>query len=825
MSERPVPALLLSTLAAVAALAFVPALGAQILDSRQISPTERVLRVHVPKGQTAHGPVSTVAPPEPNLPEEEEDEQLGPPLIDDAIVIPPQQMVETAGDRLNVPMTPGSFSLLRDSTMAPPAGFSSSVNEPNVAGQGDGIFLTHNWYAEVSTNNGASFGTISPFTTFPNTPAAFSQGFCCDQRAAQDSSRNLVFWLMQWIKNGSTATSTNGDRLAVAHGQAGLASNTWTTYDLTPGLFGLTGKWFDFPHLQASANYLYFTTNIFQTSGDAYYGALIVRIPLAQLDAGSALTVDSFLVTGSYGSIMAINGAAAEGTRTGRTTMYFASVFTSTSLKVLTWPEANVAPTVSDVTGLATTTFATYVCTGPDGFDPCTRANARAQTGWITDSELGIMWTSAQSGAARPYPYTRVAILNPATLAVTSQPDIFSLTSAWLYPAVALNERGHLGGTIDNLGGTAFPAIRALLRDDFSPNVVTSGWETFAITTGNAGTTGRWGDYNGTMPHEKYPKTWLGTGHTQVGGTANGNSTTHNFWFGRERDTNPAVTVSPAGTGTGTVTSSPAGISCGASCSASYVLGTTVTLTASPAVGSTFIGWSGACSGTGSCIVPVDDAKAVTATFTAGQTFTLSVSKTGTGNGTVTSSPVGIACGVTCSAPFGSATVVTLTPSPALGSAFTGWSGACTGTGSCMVTMDAAKSVTAGFDLAGPVGLDYYTIAPCRVLDTRTAGGPLVSGVPRTLAVTGLCGVPADAVAVAINITALTPPSNGRITIFPGGAALPATSSINFATGNTLANNGIVALAADLSGLLGAQSFLSGGGQVDFTVDVVGYFK
>lgn len=76
-----------------------------------------------------------------------------------------------------------------------------------------------------------------------------------------------------------------------------------------------------------------------------------------------------------------------------------------------------------------------------------------------------------------------------------------------------------------------------------------------------------------------------------------------------------ALTVSKAGAGSGTVTSNPAGINCGSSCSASFSTGTDVTLTASAAAGSTFAGWGGACSGTGTCTVSMTIARSVTATF------------------------------------------------------------------------------------------------------------------------------------------------------------------------------------------------------------------
>ena len=76
------------------------------------------------------------------------------------------------------------------------------------------------------------------------------------------------------------------------------------------------------------------------------------------------------------------------------------------------------------------------------------------------------------------------------------------------------------------------------------------------------------------------------------------------------------LTISTVGTGNGIVTSTPAGITCGTSCSASYANGTVVTLTATPAAGSTFAGWSGGgCSGTGSCTVTLSAATTVKAIF------------------------------------------------------------------------------------------------------------------------------------------------------------------------------------------------------------------
>jgi hypothetical protein len=159
--------------------------------------------------------------------------------------------------------------------------------------------------------------------------------------------------------------------------------------------------------------------------------------------------------------------------------------------------------------------------------------------------------------------------------------------------------------------------------------------------------------------------------------------------------------VTRSGTGSGTVSSAPAGITCGADCSEEYEEGTVVALTQTPAVGSVFRGWSGACTGTGACQVTVSAAKSVVAQYgLVGEKFRLTVNKGGTGTGTVTSAPAGISCGIVCSAEIEEEATVTLTAVADAGSTFSGWSGACTGTGACQVKMGAAKTVAASFTAA-----------------------------------------------------------------------------------------------------------------------------
>ncbi|HYA50601.1 MAG TPA: hypothetical protein VEG33_05475, partial [Streptosporangiaceae bacterium] len=197
------------------------------------------------------------------------------------------------------------------------------------------------------------------------------------------------------------------------------------------------------------------------------------------------------------------------------------------------------------------------------------------------------------------------------------------------------------------------------------------------------------------------------------------------------------LTVTRAGTGGGAVGSAPAGIACGDNCSAPFDSGTVVTLTPTPAVGSVFFGWSGACTGTGACQVTMSRARAVTAVFRAAPAakFALTITEDGTGNGTVTSTPDGIACGAACDPSFDSATVVTLTASPATGSVFDGWGGACAGAGSCQVTMSQARNVSAHFSAAyyrltirvGGTGSGMVSSSPgginCTFIHGTTGGG------------------------------------------------------------------------------------------------------
>ena len=121
----------------------------------------------------------------------------------------------------------------------------------------------------------------------------------------------------------------------------------------------------------------------------------------------------------------------------------------------------------------------------------------------------------------------------------------------------------------------------------------------------------------------------------------------------------------------------------------------------------------------------------------------------------------------------------------------------------------------------------FFTITPCRLVDTRglsgSTGGPaLQAGAIRAFPTSGLCLVPATARAISVNVTVVQPSGTGHLSLFPSGAATPSTSTINYGVHQTRAVNAIILL--DSSGSFDALCGQTAGA-VHLIVDVNGYFQ
>ncbi len=373
-------------------------------------------------------------------------------------------------------------------------------------------------------------------------------------------------------------------------------------------------------------------------------------------------------------------------------------------------------------------------------------------TGTVTSYPAGIDCTSA-AGATSGTCVARISIAgcpdpNGLCIYLTATPAPGSVFAGWRVVRGASNAA--CPGTGDC---TVTPAARVSARFELDPGmalaVSAAGSGTGIVTSSPAGITctAAAGVASGTCTAT------YGTG-TQVTLTATpGANATFAGWSGgcsgsadcivtltaatnvtATFDLSPIVdlTVSFAGTGTGTVTSSPAGIDCAnvsgggsSSCTASFVSGTDVTLTATPNGGSTFTGWAGGgCTGTGTCVVTMSAATNVQASFTP-PGFGLTVSVDGTGTGIVTETSSGIACSIaagmmsgTCSSTVPAGMVVFPIAAVEQGSIFAGWGGDCSGTGLCMLPMTQARAVTATF-----------TAVPTYTLTIRQGSTPTGNGV------------------------------------------------------------------------------------------------
>lgn len=333
------------------------------------------------------------------------------------------------------------------------------------------------------------------------------------------------------------------------------------------------------------------------------------------------------------------------------------------------------------------------------------------------------------------------------------------------------------------------------------------------------------------------------------------------------------VTVSGNGSITGT-------IPCSSSCILQVAGGTVVNLNAVVGSGATFQGWSGSCIGTGACVIPVNGDVSVTAVFTGGiggnpgggtpsgplQFLPVSPCRlVDTRNAasllggpslvaqSTRSFPLLLsACGLPGNAAAYSLNI-TVVPKGTLGYITVFPTGSSIPVVSTLNAVDGRIKANAAVVRAGingevsvfatndtdliidvngvfiPSGTSlsaqqFYSVTPCRVADTRNPqgafGGPaLVAGVARNFQVTAAgCGIPANATAFALNITAVPIGPLGYVTVWPAGTAQPVVSTLNALTGTITANAAVVP-----SGLSGTISVFANA-NTHLIIDVMGYF-
>jgi hypothetical protein len=136
--------------------------------------------------------------------------------------------------------------------------------------------------------------------------------------------------------------------------------------------------------------------------------------------------------------------------------------------------------------------------------------------------------------------------------------------------------------------------------------------------------------------------------------------------------------------------------------------------------------------------------------------------------------------------------------------------------------MSAAGTATVTVLPAGSAGL-FYTVDPCRQLDTRS-GSPISPGGTLAVVLTGApCGIPSGASSVSVNAAVTQETGSGHLTIYPADKTQPLVSNINFNAGQTRANNAVLSLSSDGTGRVNVVN--GSGGTTHVIIDVNGYFQ
>lgn len=372
----------------------------------------------------------------------------------------------------------------------------SNVCEPTTAANERQLFMTGNWFASTSSDAGANWTLVDPFTRFP----ASAGGFCCDQVVLYNPAHRIWIWLLQYSQG------SNGENLVRLAISREATFGSWYWWDFTPRGVNSTwaGQWFDYPDMAFTTANLFVTFNMFR--GNTWQRAVVFRFPLATLASGGSLGY-RFWATTANGSIRLCRGPGA--------TMYMGDHNSTSQLRVFRWPDSSTGIAWNDVS-VRPWMAGSYSAPGPGGVNWLNRLDSRITGAWVGAGTIGFMWTGNRD-ANHPLPYIRVVRVRESNRALIDEPDIWSRLSAWAYPAAAANAQGAMGFSAFYGGGARHPGHVVGVK-------TATGWETTLTATSTHGPADQaWGDYLSCAGHHGNGAHWVASGYTLRGGTSRRN--------------------------------------------------------------------------------------------------------------------------------------------------------------------------------------------------------------------------------------------------------------------------------------------------------------
>ncbi|BDS12199.1 hypothetical protein [Aureispira anguillae] len=385
----------------------------------------------------------------------------------------------------------------------------SSICEPSLSQYKDFIFVTGNWFAAQSEDNGTTWEYISPYSHLPKPPNGGQ--FDCDQTTIASIQHHLLFWILQYDKN--SAGNTNVLRLAVKNFNHNSSGSDWYWWDFSPCEVNQEwdNEWFDYNHAVVSDNYLYIGTNVFSTITNQFTRFVVLKFSLKDL-ANAENTEQPEKINSQYIQNTVSPWRATQG---AHHKMFFASHNNSNQLQLLIWDEHtndmyekkiaispwnDVGHDYSDENSLGRTWL--------------NRCDDRVTGAWFAKGVLGFMWT-ANHDEHRPYPFIRVVRIKEEELdkeapSILDEPDIWNEDYAYAYPDAAVNQEGDVGITLFRGGPSLPPSHCVGILDSNEPNH----WLIQSTVIGTHFPRGnKWGDYLACRPHPD-GKSWIATGFT-----------------------------------------------------------------------------------------------------------------------------------------------------------------------------------------------------------------------------------------------------------------------------------------------------------------------
>lgn len=394
-------------------------------------------------------------------------------------------------------------TIITKSTVTPAAGGlqTSTVGEPSLSSNGQEALFSGNWYAAHSANGGQTWNLVNPFTFFPNTAG----GFCCDQSLIYIPRVGMHVWILQYLKSNNT----NVLRIAFKSNQLGSRPG-WKWWDLVPASVNpnWSTEWFDYNHCAISDNFLYVGTNMFKGATDRFTRAVMFRIPLSAFAPNAQLMVDHFTTMTNF-SLRCVQGA--------KKIMYFGSHegALANKLRIFAWPESSASVTSKVVNVTAWNGATPYGPVGPGAANWVGRCDGRITGGWLANGQLGFMWSVNKQGAARPFPFVRVARISAANMTLVDEPDIWSNAFAFAYPDATPNQAGDIGVTLFAGGNTFHPKHVIGVR---KPNGTSWNLRAVASST-HSPADNKWGDYLTCRVDHPNGNNWVASGFSLQGGS------------------------------------------------------------------------------------------------------------------------------------------------------------------------------------------------------------------------------------------------------------------------------------------------------------------